>query len=713
MKLLAGHKVAILSLDEDRPLLRYMKSLGAEFVGNPAVLSDLQGISFLLDGAGLPALKAGGWNHDEFAAAVPELIHVSVSAFGSIGPASLWQGSELVVSAMGGTLRLTGEPDRAPVKEALDACTFHADMVGAAGAMAAHFDRTRSGKGQHVDVSIQEVAFGRGVSSILGWQFDRRKLARVGAALNYGRATVRCIWPLADGWCFHSLMTGRFGAFANQALSDWMDEVGVKNPLQGVDWLSYNRSTLDPTLRQQWEDAIEAFFCTRTKEQIRQDGLRRGINACVVNEPADVLQDPHLQAREFWYEENGISLPGRFVRMNAGVATVGRSIKTDKRAGPLSGVRVLDFSWALVGSISTKTLGDLGADVIKVESRTRPCLSRMDVQVSASSTASLDDKPWFAHLNSSKRSLSLDMKCPDSREVIWPLVEWADVIVENFSPGTMAKLGLDYDSVQRRNPAVVMVSGSVYGQSGPLAQQWGVDGTGGALSGRTFLTGWPDRNPVVPGAVPYGDVIVPFVMAATAAAALAKRQGKESGRGMHIDASMYEICVQQMSEAIRKSQLGEQPHRMGNNDAAWYKQGVWPTQGEDRWIAISLRNEAQWQALCKLAGGEEIASFTAGQNDYELMANLQAAGIAAGVVQDIEDLMSRDETIGCRGALMPMTHPILGKFGHVRTPLQFSSSGSSLYRAPAMGEHNAEIACEIAGLSAERYAELVNRGVFK
>ena len=135
-----------------------------------------------------------------------------------------------VGAAMGGTLLLTGEPGRAPVKEALDACTFHADMVAAAGAMAALHSRLRSGRGQHVDVSVQEVAFNRGVSSIVAWQFDRRKLHRVGGALSYGIAIVRCIWRLADGWCFHSLMTGRFGAPANQALSDWIDETGQPAP---------------------------------------------------------------------------------------------------------------------------------------------------------------------------------------------------------------------------------------------------------------------------------------------------------------------------------------------------------------------------------------------------------------------------------------------------------------------------------------------------
>jgi crotonobetainyl-CoA:carnitine CoA-transferase CaiB-like acyl-CoA transferase len=157
------------------------------------------------------------------------------------------------------------------------------------------------------------------------------------------------------------------------------------------------------------------------------------------------------------------------------------------RTGPLAGVRILDFSWALVGSITTKILGDLGADVIKVETRSRPCLSRLDVQVSVSRADDFDDKPWFAHLNTSKRSLAIDLKRPESRQVINPLLDWADAVVENFSPGTMDKLGLGYAQLSQRHPDIVMASGSVYGQTGPMAGEWGVDGTGGALSGRTGI----------------------------------------------------------------------------------------------------------------------------------------------------------------------------------------------------------------------------------
>ena len=694
MKPLAGHSVAVLGTMADRPLARYLASLGASLEG------EVESASFVIDDLGL-----------ENTAHLPipdSAVHVSVTPFGSGGPRSHWKGGELVASAMGGALRLTGQPGEKPVKEAGDACTFHAEMVAAAGAMAAHYARGTHGQGQHVDVSIQQVAMSRNVNGVLVWQFDRRKLDRAGGCIAYGRAKVQVIWKLADGWCFHALMTGRLGAPANAALSAWMDEAGIDNPMRGVDWLAYNRSTLPAEMRATWEAAMAQFFATKTKHDIATEGHRRGINACVVNEPADVLADEHLKARGFLDTPSG--LPERFASIREGSAqVVAPAIRTGERPGPLSGVKVLDFAWALVGSITTKTLGDMGAEVVKIESRGRPDLSRLDVQVSASSSDSLDDKPWFAHLNSSKKSLTLNLKADGAREVLDPLIDWADVVVENFSPGTMAKLGLDYDSLARRNPGVVMVSGSVYGQTGPLAQEWGVDGTGGALSGRTFLTGYPDGEPVIPGAVPYGDVIVPFVMAGHVAAALQNR--RDTGLGCHIDASMYEICVQQMRDFLAMAKAGERPQRMGNADPAVFFQDVFPAAGEDRWVAISAFSPEEKEQLLSITG-PDIAAWTATREDRTIAAELQAAGIAAGALQDCEDLMEHDPQIAARDALVTLDHAVLGPFGHVATPIAFSRDAMQPFRAPSMGEHAHEVARSISGLSDTRIQELEAAGVF-
>ncbi len=694
MSFLEGHRVAVIGDMQERPLARYLASLGAE-IGGP-----VESARFVIDDVGL-AGTAG--------LAIPDTaIHVSVTPFGSGGPRSHWRGGELVSSAMGGALRLTGVPGEKPVKEAGDACTFHADMVAAAGAMAAHFARGTHGMGQHVDVSIQQVAMSRNVNGVLVWQFDRRKLDRAGGCIAYGRAKVQVIWKLADGYCFHALMTGRLGAPANKALSDWMDETGVENPMRDVDWLAYNRSTLPEETRDRWQAAMAQFFAQRTKHDIATEGRRRRINACVVNEPADVLRDEHLKARHFFDTPDG--LPERFAAVRDGAAKGAPAVHQGKRSGPLSGVRVLDFAWALVGSITTKTLGDLGAEVVKIESRSRPDLARLDVQVSASSADSLDDKPWFANLNTSKRSLTLDLKKPASREVLNPLIDWADVVVENFSPGTMAKLGLDYDSLVKRNPGLVMVSGSVFGQTGPLAKEWGVDGTGGALSGRTYLTGYPEGEPVIPGAVPYGDVIVPFVMAGHVAAALQRR--RETGAGCHIDASMYEICVQQMREFLKAAKDGERPRRLGNADPAVYFQDVFPAAGEDRWVAISCFSEAEHQRLLSITG-PDIAAWTSAREDHAIAEELQAAGIAAGALQDCEDLLDHDPQIAGRAALWDLEHAVLGTFGHIATPMAFSRDTLAPFRAPSIGEHAHEVAREIARLSPADIARLESDGVFK
>jgi crotonobetainyl-CoA:carnitine CoA-transferase CaiB-like acyl-CoA transferase len=695
VKPLNGHRVAALGNMADRPLARFLGSLGADIGGGVA------GASFVIDDLGRDGL--GGMEIP------PNAVHVSVTTFGSGGPRSDWKGGEFIASAMGGALRVTGEPGLPPVKEAGDACTFHADMVAAAGAMAAHYARGTHGLGQHVDVSIQQVAFSRNYNGVLVWQFDRRKLERAGGALAYGKAKVRAIWRLADGWCFHSLMTGRIGAPANQGLSDWMDEAGFTNPLRGIDWLAYNRSTLQPETRDEWEAAIAAFFASRTKAEIAGEGRRRGINACVVSEPADVLADQHLAARGFLATASG--LPERFATFReASVPGPTRPVQSAARPGPLSGVKVLDFAWALVGSITTKTLGDLGAEIVKIESRTRPDLARLDVQVAASQPNNWDDKPWFAHMNSSKRSLSLNLKDPRSRELIDPLVEWADVVVENFSPGTMAKLRLDYEALTARNVGIVMASGSVFGQTGPLATGWGVDGTGGALSGRTYLTGYPDRDPVIPGAVPYGDVVVPYVLVATIAAALQHR--RETGRSCHIDASMYEICVQQMRPFLAEAAAGGRPQRRGNADPSVLSQDVYPARGDDRWIAISVANEDERSRLEAITG-PDLAAWTSAREDHAIMAELQVAGIAAAVVQDPEDMIEHDPHLAGRGALVELDHPILGPFGHIATPMTFSRDVPAPFRAPGIGEHRHAIATGLCGLSEERHAELECEGVYK
>lgn len=400
----------------------------------------------------------------------------------------------------------------------------------------------------------------------------------------------------------------------------------------------------------------------------------------------------------------------------------------------LAGVNVLDFSWALVGSITTKQLGDYGAQVVKIETSKRVDLARTDRQVSISKPNNLDDKPWFTHLNTSKYSFALNLKNSRSREVIERLIQWADVVMENFTPGTMHKLGLDYESIKQMKPDIIMASGSVYGQTGPMAQEWGVDGTGNALSGRLYLTGWPDRGPVVPTSVPYGDVVLPMIIASAIVAALDYR--RRTGKGQYIDASMFEVVTHQTSPAIMDWIANKNLQtRSGNRISNAAPHGVFPCKGEDRWVAITVFSEVEWQAFCDVLGNPPwstekrfsdlsarkanedelevlISEWTIDYTPHEVMERLQAAGVPAGAVQNAQDLMERDPQIKEREFLTAIEHPVLGTFGHPTPPYKLLKNKAAVRTSPCLGEHTHFVCIQFLGMSDEEFVELEQAGVF-
>ena len=399
----------------------------------------------------------------------------------------------------------------------------------------------------------------------------------------------------------------------------------------------------------------------------------------------------------------------------------------------LEGVKILDFSWALVGSMTTKQLGDYGATIVKVETSKRIDLTRTDRQVSISTSESADDKPWFNDLNTSKHGIVLDLKHPRSREIILKLVQWADVVMENFSPGTMARLGMDYESLKKIKPDIIMASGSVYGQTGPMANNWGVDGTGNALSSRLYMTGWPDRSPIVPSAVPYGDVVLPFIIGSAIVAALDYRN--RTGKGQYIDASMFEVLVHQMAPAMMDWQAtGIVPERSGNRSDRAAPHGVYPCKGEDRWCAISVFTQEEWQAFAKAIGAPAwtaearfqtfegrkqneddmdalIAQWTRDKDAYDVMTVLQDAGVAAGVAQDYSDVYD-DPQLNGREFLVDLNHPVLGEFGHMTPPFKLTRNRPAVRNAPCLGEHTEYVCTQILGLSDEQFIEYFSEGVF-
>jgi benzylsuccinate CoA-transferase BbsF subunit len=356
--------------------------------------------------------------------------------------------------------------------------------------------------------------------------------------------------------------------------------------------------------------------------------------------------------------------------------------------------------------------------VIRLESGKRPDFLRV-LWLTKDSRFGPDGSPMFVLLNPDKDSLTLNLKHPRARALAERLVAWADVLCENYAPGVMEKLGLGAERVRELNPEIVMASGCLFGQTGPQRHYPGFGGQGSAISGFNHLTGWPDG----PAHGPYAtitDSLSPRYVAVAIAAALWRR--RRVGGGASIDLSQIETAVYSLSEVVvRFSANGEVAARRGNRDEWTAPHGVYPCRGEDRWIAIATRGDADWQALAGALGhpewardprfasvasrlahedalDEAIAGATGEHERYALMHALQQAGIDAGVVQDFDDLLA-DPQLAHRGHWVPLTHVHLGTLQFDRSGFRLSGGSGALTRpGPNLGEHNREILRDVLGL---------------
>ena len=400
----------------------------------------------------------------------------------------------------------------------------------------------------------------------------------------------------------------------------------------------------------------------------------------------------------------------------------------------LQGIKVLDFGWALVGSLTGKHLADNGATVIRVESATRIDLSRTNKMVKISSGNNPDDKPWYTHLNASKLGMALNLKKPQARDIVVKLIQWADVINENFTPGTLSKLGIDYEFAKTIKPDIIMLSSSAYGQTGPMAREWGVDGTGLAMSGYLDQTGWPDRMPVGANA-PFGDIVLPYINSTAIIAALDYK--RRTGKGQHIDSSMVEVCIHSNTPNLLDHQANNHSRTRGGNRINYASpHGAFPCQGDDRWCTIAVFDDLEWQAFCHVIGNPDwtqetrfadlksrkenedelerlVSQWTCQHTDYDVMDKMQDAGVPAGVVQTMADIVDNDPQLREREFLLPIDHPHLGVFGHPTPAYKLTKNKARVSRAPSLGEHTEQVCINILGLSDEEFVKLVADNVFE
>jgi len=371
---------------------------------------------------------------------------------------------------------------------------------------------------------------------------------------------------------------------------------------------------------------------------------------------------------------------------------------------PLNGIRVLDFTWFLAGPYATMILADLGADVVKVEAPGRGDPSRAAGpfigQVSA----------YFLSVNRNKRSLVLDLKTEQGRATATQLAERADVLVENFVPGTMARWGLDYPTLAARNPRLIYASCTGFGQNGPRADQAAFDLVIQALAGTMSITGEANGMPVRVG-FSIGDLGGALFLTIGILAALETRH--RTGRGQAIDLSLMDTQVALLENAFaRYFATGENPGRLGSRHPLIVPFQAFPTS--DGYIVVTAGTEAQWARLCDALGREELktdarfATNTARRENIqeleqmlneifvtrttdEWLNHLAKFEIPCAPIQTIAQA-AEDLQIRAREMIVQVNDRAIGQQRIVNTPLRFSEMSAGVRTsAPQLGEHTEEI----------------------
>ena len=393
----------------------------------------------------------------------------------------------------------------------------------------------------------------------------------------------------------------------------------------------------------------------------------------------------------------------------------------------LEGLKVADFTWVAAAPFAMKYLADHGATVVRVESMTRPDIFRVEPPFK-------DNKPginrsgWYASYNPGKYSLSLDLKNPKGVEVARKLVMWADLMAENFTPGVMEKLGLDYLSVSKLKPDIIYFSSSGMGITGPSARHSRYGNHISSQAGITHVTGWPDRDGVMPHGG-YTDVTTPAFAVVAIMAALEYR--RRTGRGQHVDMSQLEVGAQFLIPLFIESEInGREWGRVGNKDPNACPHGVYPCMGPDRWCAIAVFNDEQWNALQRTMGnpswaGEDrfatlierkrnedkldhlISCWTSQYDAGQLMEQLQRLGVPAGVVQTTKDLFG-DPQLRHRNHYVRLHHPEIGEHSYEAPAFTLSKTpGKPRSPAPCLGQHNDLVLKEFLEMTDEEIKELV------
>lgn len=753
---------------------------GANLIRSLASATDV-----LIESTEPGTLATYGLDFDDLHTVNPALVYVSITPFGRTGPKAHLKAPDLVAWAAGGPLDEHRDCDRPPLRISLPQAYLHAALDAAAGALLALAARRRTGRGQLVDIAVQcsltTATLGHALTYAVGdvardmskgHVLEAPPIDQSGSGSNTDPTLKK--WVCRDGMIeFHIGIGPAAGAFTNDFIAWLADEGTPVDAFAGLDFrtvpakIASGEFTNDHSAH--LRAVIKDFFATRTKADVLEAAIKRKLLCVPIFDLGDIVASPQLAARDFFVvvgeDDDAVLLPGPLAHTSLANAisvrrraprlgehqqevldewlpkrrrATSRAVSPEPGTAPLEGLNVVDFSWVVAGPLIGRALADFGATVIRVESAGRIETARF-MQPFINGEPGPESSALYGTCNAGKLGMTLNLGTEPGREIARKLAEWADVVIESFSPGRMAKWGLDYETLRRDNPSLVMLSTSINGQSGPHAQLAGYGNVGAALSGFQFITGWPDRSPIGPFG-PYTDYVGPRASLAALLSALNHRD--RTGQGCYLDVAQVEAGVWlQAPEIADCAAHGTVATRIGNADREFSPHGVFncrpdPESGENRYIAVVVTGETEWVALAETIGRPDlrddehlrsvkgrrvhaeaiesaIGAWTADHDVVFAETILQQAGVAAHRAASSRDL-AEDPQIAHRGHFVRLNHPTLGHT-IVEGPRYLLSETPGTVRgaAPTFGQDNDYILTELLGLDLERVERLREKGALQ
>ena len=683
----------------------------------------------------------------------PALIVAGISPFGDFGPYADYHAYEITAAHASGMASMAPAvsqfPDRPPLKLFGHQAEFQGGAFAALTALAAYYYRLETGTGQAIEVSEQEC-----LATMLEGALPRYSYGgEVASRLGRHSYAPRSIWPTLDGWIF--INPGEEEQWARlvelMGNPEWAKEEIFK----------------DRFIRGEYADALWPLMAEWTqtwkKQELFMAAQAKRIPLAPMNRPSDVYADIHLRARDFfgplktpdgrtieiptvpfkstmaaWRIDRPAPRLGEHNRevlsspptagwsAQAGVQRAGTSAQPVSH-GPLAGIRVLDFGWIWAAPYGSMMLANLGADVIRVETSKRTCLSRRNPPF-ADNVPGPNRAGVFNEWNQNKRSIQLNLAKPEGIEIARRLAEKCDITIENFGAGVMDRMGLGYEVLRRHNPRIIMLSIGCYGRTGPYTDfvNYGpqVNGQAGLLA----VSGY-EGDQIREGPCAYGDPATGAFAAFLINAALLQR--RQTGAGQYFELSMMEVLAMGLPEALLEYAMnGRDLGPSGNHDRLMAPHNCYKALGgPEDWVTIAVGSEDEWRRLCEAIGQPALAAdprfstaelrkrneaeldriiteWTSKRDRWETAKNLQHAGVAAIPTLTVKDLFE-DPHLAERGFFARVPHPEVGPRSHSGVPWKMSVTPCRITRpAPCLGADTDDVLSSLLGVTPQELERL-------